>query len=151
MRYIHEIIVHCSATPEGKNYHAKDIDKWHKAKGWKCIGYHYVIDIDGTIEFGRPVEQIGAHTVGHNAYSIGICYIGGLDKKGNAKDTRTAEQKKALYELLYELKLKYPKARIGCHNEFASKACPCFSREQLMNELNLWWKAANLINNGFFN
>ena len=94
MRKINEIIVHCSATPEGKDFHASDIDRWHKAQGWKCIGYNYVIDLDGTVEPGRPLNEIGAHTVGHNSNSIGICYIGGCAKDGRTpKDTRTPEQK----------------------------------------------------------
>ena len=78
MRKISEIIVHCSATSEMRDFGAKDIDLWHKAQGWDCIGYHYVVRIDGTIEEGRPVERIGAHCKGHNAYSIGVCYVGGL-------------------------------------------------------------------------
>ena len=74
MRRIDEIIIHCSATVEGKAFYAKDIDKWHKARGWKGIGYHYVIDLDGKVEKGRPVEQIGAHCTNHNKYSIGISF-----------------------------------------------------------------------------
>ena len=144
MRTINEIIVHCSATKEGQNFTTQDIDRWHKARGFKCIGYHYVIYIDGSLHFGRPIEEIGAHVKNHNAHSIGICYIGGLDKNGKAKDTRTPEQKLTLYQLLYDLKQLYPNARIGCHNEFDNKSCPCFKREQLIEELNLWYKAKKL-------
>ena len=74
MRHINEIIIHCSATPEGRDYTVADIDRWHKARGWRGIGYHYVIYRDGSVHAGRPVEQIGAHCTGHNANSIGICY-----------------------------------------------------------------------------
>ena len=135
MRRIDEIIIHCSATAEGKAFYAKDIDKWHKARGWKGIGYHYVIDLDGKVEKGRPVEQIGAHCTNHNKYSIGICYIGGLAKDGKTpKDTRTKEQKEALWGLLRELLCKYPKATIHGHNEFAAKACPSFNvQKELLN------------------
>lgn len=77
MRKITELILHCSATPEGKDFSTTDIDRWHKARGFKMIGYHYVIRLDGTIEQGRPLEMTGAHCKGHNAHSIGICYIGG--------------------------------------------------------------------------
>jgi N-acetylmuramoyl-L-alanine amidase len=126
MRKIDKIIIHCTATKEGKDFKAKDIDRWHKEKGWKCIGYHYVIDLDGTVEKGRSVEEIGAHCNGHNADSIGVVYVGGLDSKGNPKDTRTQAQKEALWELLRVLITKYPKASIHGHNEFSSKACPCF-------------------------
>jgi N-acetylmuramoyl-L-alanine amidase len=137
MRKINEIIIHCSATPEGKAFYAKDIDKWHKARGWKGIGYHYVIDLDGKIEKGRSEDQIGSHCVGHNKNSIGICYIGGLDKDGNPKDTRTKEQKEALWNLLRQLLCKYPKATIHGHNEFSTKACPCFDVQKEYNIINL--------------
>lgn len=127
MRRIDKIIVHCSATPEGKEYHASDIDRWHRARGWKCIGYHYVIDLDGKIEKGRPDSQVGAHCAGLNSYSIGVCYIGGLSVNGKtALDTRTKAQKESLLKLLKDLKAKYPKARIYGHRDFAAKACPSF-------------------------
>ena len=93
MRQINDIIVHCSATKEGRDYTVADIDRWHKARGWRCIGYHYVIYRDGSVHAGRPVEQIGAHVTNHNANSIGICYIGGLDASGNPKDTRLSSAK----------------------------------------------------------
>lgn len=137
MRRIDEIIIHCTATIEGKNFKAKDIDKWHKQRGWKGIGYHYVIDLDGTIEKGRPESEIGAHTVGHNRYSIGVVYVGGLDKNGKPKDTRTEEQKEALLEILRQLLSKYPKATIHGHNEFAKKACPCFDVQKEYDIINL--------------
>lgn len=144
-RKINEIILHCSATPEGKNYKASDIDRWHKNQGWKCIGYNYVIDLDGTIEIGRNLDMIGAHTTGHNSYSIGICYIGGCAKDGKtAKDTRTPEQKIAMYELLHDLLIMYPKAEIHCHYEFAKKACPSFKLETLQKEYSLWLRAKHL-------
>ena len=126
MRKIDKIIIHCSATKEGADFHVKDIDRWHRQKGYKCIGYHYVIALDGTIETGRDEAEIGAHCKGYNANSIGICYIGGLGEDGKPKDTRTTQQKAALYLLLGILKLKYPDATIHGHNEFANKACPSF-------------------------
>ena len=127
MRKITEIIVHCSATPEGQNFTAEDIDRWHKQKGWQGIGYHYVIYLDGSVHKGRNEEVIGAHCLGHNAYSIGVCYIGGLDKWTKAhKDTRTGAQKQALIELLKSLKEKYPNAIIYGHRDFSKKDCPCF-------------------------
>lgn len=126
MRQIDEIIIHCSATPADKNYTVEDIDKWHKAKGWKGIGYHYVIYLDGSIHKGRPEEEIGAHCKDHNANSIGVCYIGGIDEYGIPEDTRTDKQKGALSLLLKSLKAKYPGAKIYGHREFANKACPSF-------------------------
>lgn len=137
MRNINLILIHCSATKEGQNFKAKDIDKWHKERGFKKIGYHYVIDLDGTIEKGREDSEIGAHCTGKNRNSIGICYVGGLDSKGNPKDTRTKEQKEALWELLRQLLIKYPKATIHGHNEFSNKACPCFNVRESYKILNL--------------
>ena len=126
MRHIKEIIVHCSATREGMDFHASDIDRWHKHRGWKGIGYHYVIDLDGTIETGRDTSQIGAHCTGHNRHSIGICYIGGLDEYGNPADTRTPAQKAAMTRLIHELRSRYPDSVVYGHRDFAAKACPCF-------------------------
>ena len=138
MRRIDEIIIHCTATQEGKDFRAKDIDKWHKQRGWKGIGYHYVIDLDGTIEKGRPESEIGAHCTGHNAHSIGVVYVGGLAKDGKTpKDTRTEEQKEALWEILRQLLCKYPKATIHGHREFANKACPCFDVKEEYDIINL--------------
>lgn len=127
-RKITEIIVHCSATPEGKSYTVADIRKWHKAQGWSDIGYHYVVYLDGTVHIGRDVNIIGAHCTGHNSFSIGVCYIGGVDKDGKTpKDTRTKEQKEGLLNLLQELKKIYPKAKIYGHHDFdKKKACPSF-------------------------
>ena len=127
MRRIDEIILHCSATKEGQDFDASDIDTWHKKRGFKRIGYHYVITLDGRIQQGRPLEEIGAHVTGHNSHSIGICYIGGLDKNGKAKDTRTSAQKESLYRLLRALRTKFPNATLHGHREFANKACPCFN------------------------
>lgn len=129
MRKIQFIIVHCSATKEGKDFKAKDIDKWHKEKGWDRIGYHYVVDLDGTIEPGRPEEQVGAHAKGYNNNSIGVCYIGGLDTNGKSKDTRTPQQKESLIKLLKELKAKYPLVQILGHRDLLGvyKDCPCFN------------------------
>ena len=126
MRTISEIIIHCSATVEGKDFSVKDIDRWHKLRGFKMVGYHFVILLNGTIEQGRPLDMVGAHCTGHNAHSIGICYIGGLDKSGKPKDTRTQVQKDVLWSLVKSLQKKYPRATLHGHNEFANKACPCF-------------------------
>lgn len=126
-RVIKEIIVHCSATPEGKDFTVSDIKRWHLERGFSDIGYHYVIYRDGSIHVGRSESVAGAHCTGHNTISIGVCYIGGMDSTNkNPKDTRTQQQKDALLRLLKELKRKYPSAKIYSHRDFANKACPSF-------------------------
>ena len=127
MRTINEIIVHCTATPEGKDYTVDDITRWHKERGFKTIGYHYVVYRDGSVHEGRPLSEVGAHCKGHNAHSIGVCYVGGLNADGRkAKDTRTLEQKDALVLLLVRLKTQLPMAKIHGHRDFAAKECPSF-------------------------
>lgn len=128
MRQLKEIIIHCSATEEGKDFTAEDIRKWHKERGFIDIGYHYVIRLDGSVEVGRPLDQIGAHVKGRNANSIGICYIGGLDYEFNPKDTRTKEQRQSMIELIDQLKKTWPEIiQVSGHNEYSSKSCPCFN------------------------
>ena len=132
MRKITKIILHCSATPEGRDYTVADIDRWHKQRGWQGIGYHYVVYRDGSVHPGRPVEQIGAHTSGHNTNSIGVCYIGGVAADGETpKDTRTPAQRAALRDLVELLRAEYPSATIHGHREFANKACPSFNIKDL--------------------
>lgn len=144
---IDSIVIHCSATPEGKDIKAKDIEKEHLKRGFKRIGYNYVIDLDGTVEVGRPLTMDGAHcnTAGlsgksYNKHSIGICYVGGLDAKGKSKDTRTKEQKEAMHKLVWELFDKYDILDVLGHRDASPdldgdgeiepseyiKACPCF-------------------------
>lgn len=126
-RNIKEIIVHCSATPEGKDYTVEQIRQAHKARNFSDIGYHYVVYRDGSIHAGRAENVVGAHCTGHNTNSIGICYIGGCATDGSTpKDTRTAAQKVSLIKLLKDLKAKYPNAKIHSHRDFANKACPSF-------------------------
>lgn len=127
MRQINEIIVHCTATAEGKDITVADIDRWHRAKGWNGIGYHYVVYLDGSIHAGRSEGIVGAHCYGHNRNSIGVAYVGGTASDGKTpKDTRTPRQKAALRRLLVTLKRKYPQAAIHGHRDFAPKACPSF-------------------------
>jgi len=130
VRTINKIIIHCSATKEGNNIDAATIDRWHRDRGWRGIGYHYVIKLDGIIEYGRSIYESGAHVKNHNKGSIGICYIGGLDDYLDPKDTRTQEQKESLLYLLKTLKKMHPDATIHGHNEFAAKACPCFNANE---------------------
>ena len=142
MRKVEKIIIHCSATKEGQDVSASTIKSWHLKRGWKDIGYHFIIRLDGTIELGRMMNVIGSHTKGENSKSIGICYIGGVenfrtDGKYKAKDTRTQKQKKSIITLLRALKLIYKDATIHGHNEFSSKACPSFNAYKEYNNINL--------------
>lgn len=148
MRKIDAIVIHCSATRAGQDVRAADIDKWHKERGFAMIGYNYVIDLDGTVEVGRPLSRDGAHcnTAGvsglsYNKHSIGICYVGGLDKDGNPADTRTPEQKLSLLNLVCKLMDAYPDiVEVIGHRDASPdkngngviernewiKQCPCF-------------------------
>lgn len=127
MRKISEIILHCSAVKPGQTSSARQIDEWHRRRGWRAIGYHYVIRRDGTIERGRDESDVGAYCMGHNTTSLGICYEGGLDEDGNPADTRTAAQKHSMEALLQDLLARYPQAMVYGHHHFdPGKACPCF-------------------------
>ncbi len=136
VRQITKIILHCSATREGQDVSVEAIRKWHLNRGWSDIGYHYVIYLDGSIHEGRPVNRSGAHTKGYNSKSIGVCYIGGVEKDGKTpKDTRTPEQDTALTNLITALLEMYPTATLHGHNEFANKACPSFDVQKEYNFL----------------
>ena len=129
MRDLNRIILHCSATKEGQDFSAATIRGWHvNGRGWSDIGYHWIIRLDGSIEVGRPLEKSGAHTKGHNKDSVGVCYIGGLDEDGKAKDTMNPEQEKAWRMIVLSLRTLYGNhITIHGHNEFANKACPSFT------------------------
>lgn len=132
------IAIHCSATAT-QDFSAADIDRWHRKEGWACIGYHYVIKRDGTLEEGRQEQQIGAHVSGHNVNSLGICMVGGVNKEGKATNNFTDEQWKTLKQLLVHLKVKYPQAIVQGHRDFPNvkKDCPSF-------DTKAWLKANNI-------
>ncbi|WP_298667999.1 N-acetylmuramoyl-L-alanine amidase [uncultured Haemophilus sp.] len=157
---INKIVIHCSATQNGKSLRtskqtaAERIDDWHKARGYqrtewrvkqfnphlKHIGYHFVIDTDGTVETGRAVGEIGAHVKGHNTGSVGICLVGGITAQGKNHGEYTEKQWQVLHKLLRELEAIYPSARICGHRDLSPdtnkngkvdkwewlKDCPCF-------------------------
>ncbi|MBQ9357872.1 MAG: N-acetylmuramoyl-L-alanine amidase [Prevotella sp.] len=127
MRHITEIIVHCTATPAGRHHTAADVDLWHRQRGFRMIGYHYLVLLDGTIQEGRPLTMAGAHCTGHNRNSIGVCYVGGVDSLMQPADTRTPEQRETLRQLIGRLKAQFPEARVLGHCDLAAKACPCFN------------------------
>lgn len=148
MERIDAIVVHCSATKEGADVKMEDIRRWHLANGWKDIGYHYVIELDGTVKKGRPVTMDGAHTNTsgvsgrpYNRHSIGVCYVGGLSRSGEPKDTRTEAQKDAMELLVTNLLMRFPSIKeVLGHRDCSTdrngdgvvtpeewmKACPCF-------------------------
>ena len=126
MRTINSIIIHCTATKPLAHINVNDVRRWHQQRGFNDIGYHYLVLVNGTVEVGRPLNETGAHCKGHNAHSIGVCYVGGLNDKGKPADTRTPAQRTALRHLLTTLKRQYPNAIIHGHRDFAAKACPCF-------------------------
>lgn len=124
------IAIHCSATSEKADIGAKEIDRWHRAKGFLSIGYHYVIRRNGVVEQGRPEEDIGAHVQDYNAVSVGVCMVGGVDANDikKAVNNFTPEQFAALAKLVRELKTRYPDAIVQGHRDFpnVAKACPSF-------------------------
>ena len=135
MRPISEIICHCTATrPEwmaGKPTSEKvaEVRRWHvQDRGWKDIGYHFLIDRDGTVAKGRPVEQVGAHTMDHNVGSIGISLFGGHGSAADDKfaDHFTPSQDAALHATIMKLIAIYKVAKVSGHNQYAAKACPGF-------------------------
>lgn len=135
------IAIHCSATGPKQDFGAADIDKWHRAKGWKCIGYHYVIRRNGTVEEGREELTIGAHVENWNSVSIGVCMVGGVDANDPKKAVNnfTPEQFASLKQLLVDLKIRYPSAIIQGHRDFpkVAKACPCFSVAEWLKTVGL--------------
>lgn len=126
MRKLDRIILHCTATPEGRHVDVDTIRVWHKARGWSDVGYHFIIYIDGSVHAGRAVELTGAHVAGHNATTIGVVYVGGTDAAGKAKDTMNAAQETAFVNLVKHLRDEYGPLTLHGHNEYAAKACPSF-------------------------
>lgn len=141
MRELDTIVIHCSATYPNQDYGVKEIREMHLKKGWSDIGYHFVVQQDGSTQVGRPIEKIGAHVRGNNSKTVGICYIGGLDDKGKAKDTRTDKQKESLLKTIKELIEIYPTiTKVVGHRDYSPdlnkdgvvnsweriKECPCF-------------------------
>ena len=127
MRKIDMIVVHCSATRCDRPYPVTALIRDHD-KRFGYTGYHYYITRDGRTYQTRHEQLAGAHAVGYNSHSLGVCYEGGLDANGTAADTRTPKQKNALLALLKRLRAAHPDARIVGHRELPGvhKDCPCF-------------------------
>lgn len=122
------IIIHCAATPPSMDIGVKEIDRWHRAKGWLGCGYHFVIRRDGTVEKGRDEKVAGAHVSGMNHNSIGICLVGGVMEKDKVtpENNFTEAQFTSMKSLVTDLLARYPGAKVRGHKDFAKKACPCF-------------------------
>ena len=142
-RKIDEIILHCTATPEGEEFSNAQIKASHLARGFSDIGYHYVIGLNGEVRPGRAEAIAGAHCTGHNTRSIGVCYVGGCPKRTTpnwqmaGKDTRTLAQRSALEKLVKELLKRYPGSTVHGHNEFANKACPSFNVKEWLTQVGI--------------
>lgn len=137
MRKINMIVVHCTATRSNQSYTVDQLYHDHVViNHWRFIGYHFYIRRDGTVVATRPLERMGAHARGYNAYSIGICYEGGLDEHGYYADTRTPAQKAAMEALVIRLKHQFPgiKSIVG-HRDLpgVQKVCPCFDATLLQS------------------
>ena len=132
------IVVHCSQTRPSQNICAKEIDRWHRERGWLKIGYAKVIKRDGTVEQGRDDDELQAHVKNYNHISTSVCVIGGAKEENwkEGEDNFTGEQWESLKKVLAEQVAKYPEARIVGHYELDErKTCPNFNvREYLLNE-----------------
>ena len=140
MRIINAIIIHATGNRSDSQITLADIRRYHLSRGWRDIGYHYIVFPDGHVERGRPISVAGAHCYGHNAHSIGVAYIGGIDSQGRETDTRTPEQRQALLQLVTKLVRMY-RCDVWGHRDYSPdlnhdgviepsefiKQCPCFN------------------------
>ena len=131
------IVIHCSATKPSMDIGLSEIKNWHvNERGWRDVGYHYVIKRNGEVELGRNIQDTGAHAKGYNAKSIGICLVGGMAEDNSTEDNFTAQQWTALLDLIQQKLSDYPDAKVIGHNEISEKDCPCFDVQK--------WKKDNL-------
>lgn len=131
---IQYLVIHCSATRCDRDYPVEQLMRDHRARGFRTIGYHFYIRRDGTMTQHRKLLERGAHCIPYNHCSIGICYEGGLDKKGFPANTLTEKQKERIEDLLVNLHMVFPKARIVGHRDLPGttpKACPCLDAEEV--------------------
>ncbi|WP_299735358.1 N-acetylmuramoyl-L-alanine amidase [uncultured Endozoicomonas sp.] len=131
------IVIHCSATRADQHINTDDIRRWHmNDNGWSDIGYHWVVERDGSVQQGRDVDVQGAHVRGHNHESVGICMVGGMAENGEPEDNFTSEQWLALEMLIESLELRYPEAQVVGHYFFTPyKTCPNFIVEDWLESI----------------
>lgn len=146
------LVIHCTATPEGREVSAADIRNWHTSpvskggRGWKQVGYTDIIHLDGTVE--RLVDnnedawvdnwEVTNGVAGYNSVSRHVVYSGGVAKDGKtAKDTRTPAQTKSMTEYVKDFHKRFPSVRIVGHNELAAKACPSFDVQKWLKSIGI--------------
>jgi hypothetical protein len=128
MRDIHTLVWHYTATPAGREVSVDEIRQWHRQRGFRDVGYHKVVHLDGSVSEGRPESQVGAHVGGRNTGTLGYCYVGGLPKTGGNKgrDTRTPAQKATMERLTREAIARYGLTDVCGHRDLAATQCPAF-------------------------
>lgn len=135
MRKIDAAIIHCADTYPDMDIGVEEIRRWHvEDRGWKDVGYHYIIRRDGTLENGRDLdgdgdvlEEVGAHAMGFNAHSVGICLVGGKSRKTKGPDFNfTKAQMIKLHALVSILRDMFPGIEVIGHRDVSGKACPSF-------------------------
>ena len=136
-------IVHCAATKPSMDIDWTWIDRVHKKRGWSGIGYNFFIKRDGTIQEGRPLGTVGAHTIGRNHDGIGVCFAGGIDENGKGEDNVTVDQMRSILSLFEQMKEKFPGLRIAGHKDFNRTGCPNLSiqdyaRKHGIKEEDIW-------------
>ena len=131
-RNINKIIVHCADTKTNQSFDITDVDNWHKKRGFSMVGYHYYIKLDGTIQEGRNLEQVGAHCKGQNSDSIGICFEGGLNADGSKWDGPLSPQLDAWNSLYQYLCFMFGNLPIKAHYEYSEKSCPNFDPDDYL-------------------
>lgn len=135
------LIIHCTATPEGRAVFPSDIRDWHTkpvsqgGRGWKQVGYSDMILLDGSLQNLVQYNnddvvdpwEITNGVAGVNSISRHVVYVGGMDKANKKpKDTRTKKQIETLRQYVLNIIAQYPSIKVAGHNQFAAKACPSF-------------------------
>ena len=146
------LVLHCTATVEGRDVSPEELRHWHTdpvskgGRGWKQVGYTDLVHLDGTVERlvtnNEDMEvdpwEVTNGAKGYNSVSRHVAYAGGLAKDGKtAKDTRTAAQRAALEMYVKDFHRRFPDVRIVGHNELVAKACPSFDVQKWLKEIGI--------------
>jgi N-acetylmuramoyl-L-alanine amidase len=126
-KHTNKIIIHYTETVEHQDFDIDDVREWHTLRGFSDIGYHFLIKLDGTVQFGRQIDLVGAHCHGQNYDSIGVCYVGGKCTDGTLADTRTPEQMKSLETTIAFIRSVYGYIPCFGHNDYSEKVCPGYN------------------------